>query len=108
MVLRELLPQIQKLVKSYGETTPLTFSMDLIKLVEFLHLFSQKIGAAIITLHQNQFIVAAHGQISTTKIKQTAESEHWRIETATIAACFQTWNPNKPFEALTHSVSLLY
>ena len=100
--------QLQKLVKSYGETTPLTFSMDLIKLVEFLHLFSQKIGAAIITLHQNQFIVAAHGQISTTKIKQTAESEHWRIETATIAACFQTWNPNKPFEALTHSVSLLY
>ena len=99
--------QLQKLVKNYGEQTPLTFTMDLVKLVDFLHLFTQNIQADIITLHQGQIIVASNGQISTTKTKSAEEPEHWRLELASRVICYQMWNTNKPFESLTHSVSLL-
>lgn len=94
--------QLQKLVKNYGELTALTFSMDLIKFVEFLHTFTKKTASNIVTLHQNQIIVAVNGQISTKKVVEESEPAHWRLKLASSAVCYQTWNPNKPFEALTH------
>lgn len=99
--------QLQKLIKNYGEQIPLTFTMDLIKFVDFLHTFTQNCKANIVTLHQNQMIVAVNGQISSTKINTGEEPDHWRLELASRAVCYQMWNVNKPFEALTHTVSLL-
>jgi len=93
--------QLQTLVKKYGEPTALSFTMDLVKLVDFLHIFTARTQASIVTLHQNQIIVAANGQISTTKLTG-AEPKHWRLDFASQAVCYQTWNPLKPFEALTY------
>lgn len=96
--------QLQKLVKQYGYTTPLVFSMNLPQLVEFLHHFSQQVKANIVTMHQNQILVAVNGAISTTKLEATNdEPEHWRLAMASQAVCYQTWNPHKSFEALTHA-----
>ncbi len=93
--------QLQALVKNYGEPTALSFTMDLVKLVDFLHLFTAKVATSIVTLHQNQIIVAVDGKISTTKLTG-AEPKHWRLNFASQAVCYLTWNPLKTFEALTH------
>jgi len=98
--------QLQKLVKHYGEVSSLQYSMDLLQLVEFLHVFSQKIQADIVTLHEKQLIVASHGAISTTKV-DFSDKKHWRNELASIAVCYQVWNPHKPLESLTQAVHLL-
>ncbi len=95
--------QLQKLIKNYGDTTPLAYSMDLVKLVESLQKFTSHTMADIVTLHLDQIIVASGGKVSTTKlIKPVDESTKWRLTTASHAACYQTWNPKKPFESLSH------
>ncbi len=101
--------QLQKLISGSGSQTPLTFTMDLVKLVEFLHTFTTLHPCAIVTLHQNQFVVATKGMVSTTKIKNNDPDNPtpWRNHFATKAACFQTWNPEKTFESLTHTAFIV-
>ncbi len=96
--------QLQKLIKNLSIAQALTFSMDLVKLVDFLKNFTQQNNADIITLHQNQLIVASSGRISTTKLKLSEEPQHWRADVASLAACYQTWYPNQAFEACTEAV----
>lgn len=96
--------QLQKLIKNTDSSQPLQFSMSLVQLVEFLHDLTLQHPAGIITLHQNQLVAAVNGSISTTKLPvDETEPPHWRLQTATLAACHQTWNPIKPFEALAHT-----
>lgn len=100
--------QLQKLAKNIGWSDPITFTMDLTKLVDVMSEFTKKYSASIVTLHQSQFVVAYGGQVSTTKSGQNIdEPESWRNAFATHAAVYQTWYPNKPFEALTHCAYLL-
>lgn len=95
--------QLQKLLKNYGYPVPLSYTMELMQLVEYLHTLSKNISCSIVTLHNNQYFVAHRGQIITTKINSKDEPKIWRLNTATAAACYQTWNPTKPLEALTHA-----
>ncbi len=95
--------QLQKLVKQIGHPMPLVSSIDLPRLVSFMHNLSTEYPTAFVTLHQNQLICAANGSVSTTKLNQDAEPKHWRLPLSTFVAGYQTWNPTKPFEALTHS-----
>ena len=104
--------QLQKLAKNYGETTPLVFSMDLVKLVEYLQNFTAKTEADIVTLHLNQLIVTSNGKVSTTKLDNSGQITdirelQWRLNTASIAACYQTWYPQQSFEALRHTAYLV-
>ena len=96
--------QLQKLLKNYSYLYPLNFSMELAQLVEYLHVLSKKIKCSLVTLHNNQYIVAHNGTIVTTKIASDTEPKIWRLSTAVAASCYQTWNPTKPLEALTQAV----
>ena len=98
--------QLQKLSRNYGESEALLFSMDLVQLTTFLHQFTQKTKASVVTIHQNQLVVAVNGVISTTKLQPPREKQ-WRTRYASLAACYQTWNPHKSFEALTQAAYLL-
>jgi ADP-dependent NAD(P)H-hydrate dehydratase / NAD(P)H-hydrate epimerase len=99
------LAQLQKLLKESGETAAITFTMDLVKLVEVLNELTTKYSVNIVTFHQGQFVVASKGKVSTTKHKTSNEEpKHWRTKLATTTACYLIWNPTKPFEALTYSV----
>ncbi len=102
--------ELQKLVKNSGETVAITASMDLVQLVEFLHNFSYKHPMHIVTYWQGQLIAAVGGTVSTTKITTDSKSHEppfWRTTLASLSACYLTWNPNKPLEALTHSAYIL-
>lgn len=98
--------QLQHLFQRLNWPEPLTFNMGLVKLAEQLHKFSKKYPATVLTHHEGSFIVAAEGRVSTTPSVHD-EEKSWRVKAASTAACYQTWNPNKPFESLTHSAYLL-
>ncbi|MBP9738357.1 hypothetical protein KBD20_01575 [Candidatus Saccharibacteria bacterium] len=100
--------QLQTLIRNSDIPTPISFTMDLVKLVDLLHEITTKYSCSIVTLHQSQFIVASGGKVSTTKTQVSDdEPAHWRNPFATHAACFLTWYPSQPFEALTHCAHLM-
>ena len=83
---------------------PHAFTSDLgvVRLVELLHEFTSQHAVHIITRHQNQFLVAVNGQVSTTP--DGSEQKNWRVGTASHAAVWWLQNPGQPFEALTTAV----
>jgi NAD(P)H-hydrate repair Nnr-like enzyme with NAD(P)H-hydrate dehydratase domain len=76
-----------------------TSEMDLVQLVDALHEFTKRFTLSIITRHQNQFVVATAGQVSTTKLRE--EQPIWRLRTAATASVWWIQNPSKTFEAFT-------
>lgn len=93
--------QLQKLAKNAGWLQAFTSGMDLLRLVDNLHNFTDQYATAVIVEHLDNSIVAVSGQISTTK-----GTEHTTAVTA--AARVAVWwlqNPTKVFEALTISLA---
>jgi hypothetical protein len=99
------LSQLQRLGTAAKSPTPISFSMDLMHLVEWLHDFSLKHEPYIIVKHLNHILVAANGQISSTETK--TELSIWRVSAAAHASVWWLQNPAKPFEALTVAARLL-
>lgn len=100
--------QLQKLVKNINFDQPIIFNMDLTKLVDLMSNLSKSYNCSFVTLHQNQFLVAHDGKLSTTKrATEPTDAVSWRNSFATHAAVYQTWYPNKPFESLTNCAFLL-
>lgn len=94
--------QLQKLAQSCGFIRPFTFGMDLLQLIEALHLFTREHGFYIVIKHLEQIAVAGKGQVSTTKLP--GEQQIWRIPAAAHASVWWLQNPAKPFEAFTTAV----
>jgi len=91
--------QLQKLAMNANFTKAFTFGMDLIRLVDTLHEFTETFSPNIITKHHDTIFVAASGQVSSTKLE--TEMKIWRVKTAASASVWWLQNPSKPFEALT-------
>jgi hypothetical protein len=93
------LSQLQRLAIATKYTEAITFSMDMLRLTEWLHHFTKTHPFFIITEHNDVMLVAVDGEVSTTK---TAENTPiWRVRTAARASVWWLQNPGKPFEALT-------
>ncbi|HEU5187743.1 MAG TPA: hypothetical protein VFT87_04550 [Candidatus Saccharimonadales bacterium] len=96
------LSQLQRLATAAKTSTPIRFSMDLMHLVEWLHHFTTNHKLYIIVKHLDNIVVAAAGQVSSTKNNDTKEL--WRVRTAAAASVWWMQHPNKEFEALTASL----
>ncbi len=94
--------QLQKLGTAARFDTAFRLGMDLLHLVEGLHDFTKLHKVKLVVKHNDQLIVAANGQVSTTHLK--ADIPVWRVKTAAQAATWWLQNPAKPFEALTSAV----
>ncbi len=82
----------------------LSFSMQLMQLVETLHKFTITYPIGLVTFHQNQLIIAKGGEVVTQEFDDPMMI--WRGTTATRAACYLLWEPKKPLEAITASILL--
>lgn len=90
--------QLQKLAKQARFTQAFTSDMDLLRLVDQLHIFTEQQAASILVEHLDNAVVAVSGQVSTTKGTIDA------VETAAAqAAVWWLQNSGKPFEAITTS-----
>ncbi|HEY8999267.1 MAG TPA: hypothetical protein VIM53_03025 [Candidatus Saccharimonadales bacterium] len=96
------LSQLQRLGIAAKVHTPITFGMDLLRLVAWLHDFTLTHKPFIITKHLDTIFVAVDGQVSTTKL--AGDLAVWRVKTAAHAAVWWLQNPTKPFESLTTAV----
>lgn len=94
--------QLQRLAQAARTTQAITFSMDLLHIVEWLHQFTRTYKMALIVKHLDQILVALDGQVSTTKINN--DQKIWRARTAATASVWWLQHPNKPFEALTAAI----
>ena len=94
--------QLQKLGTQAKFTTAFTFDMDLLRLVDALHEFTDLHPVNIIVKQLDTILVACQGQVSTTKL--AAERQIWRVSTAAAAATWWLQNSGKTFEALTTSL----
>lgn len=95
------LSQLQRLAVAAKSPQPVTFSMDLLHLVAWLHEFTLTHQPHIIVKHHDQLCVAVDGQVSTTRLAQ--DQSIWRLQTATAAAVWWMQNQAQPFRGLTAS-----
>lgn len=93
--------QLQKVFQSVYYPRIISFSMQLMQLVETLHKFTITYPLTIVTFHQTQLIVARDGQVVTHEFDQPMAI--WRGITAARAATYLLWNPSKPLEAVATS-----
>ncbi len=96
------LSQLQRLGTAAKFTTPISFSMDLLHLAEWLHEFTTQHKPFIIVKHLDHLLVAAEGRVSSTKL--AAEMPIWRVLVAAQASVWWLQNPGQPFKALTTAV----
>lgn len=95
--------QLQKIFQSVYYPRILSFSMQLMQLVDALHKFTITYPCAIVTFHQNQLVVAHGGNVVSQEFNEPMSI--WRGSTATRAACYLLWTPTKPLEALAASIA---
>ncbi len=97
------LAQLQRLGTAAKAPIAVRYQMDLLQLVDWLHLFTLSHAPYLIVKHLDTVFVAVSGQVSTTRLP--ADIPIWRLKTAAHASVWWLQNPSKPFEALTAAVA---
>lgn len=95
--------QLQKLFQHVYYPKVLTFSMQLLQLIETLHKFTITYPSLILTLHNETLLVAHDGNVITQNWQNPMAI--WRGSVATSAAAYWLWTPDKPLEAISASLS---
>lgn len=94
--------QLQKIFTKVYYPKVLTFSMQLVQLVEALHKFTITYPVTIATYHQEQIVIASAGQVTTMPWQHPMAI--WRGIVATDMATYWLWNPKKPLQSATASL----
>jgi hypothetical protein len=94
--------QLQKLFMQAHFPHAVTSTMDRVRLVQALHLFTLQHQAYVMLSHDGQIFVAVEGRISSTPYKKGSEPSPSRL--AATAAVWWLQQQAKPYEALTTSV----
>lgn len=96
--------QVQKLFQGVYYPKILTFSMQLMQLVEALHKFTVTYPCTIMTLHQDTMIIASGGEVVTQEWGNPMAI--WRGSVATRAACYWLWSPDMSYQSSAASVAI--
>lgn len=90
------MPQLQKLLRTLYYPKVVTLSMPTNQLIETLHKFTLSYELSIVTFHNNQIVVAQHGEVVTEDIKDTEWTQItlWGGALAVQEAVLKLWNPN--------------
>lgn len=98
--------QLQKLFRAVYYPRMIMLSQPLIPLVETLHKFTLTYPATILTFHQENILVASHGEVISTPIADTDYSpiSLWSGQLAGRIAALNLFNPGKPLEATTAAI----
>lgn len=94
--------QLQKLFQAVYYPKVLTFSMQLMQLVEAVHKFTVTYPITLAVLHKDTVVVASGGQVTTTP--WDSPMLIWRGTTAARAAVYWAWNPSQPLQLITASL----
>lgn len=93
--------QLQKLLQTVYYPKILSFSMQLMQLVDIVHKFTMTYPVTIVTFHQSQLVIAHDGEVVTQEFDEPMAI--WRGITATAAASYLLWTPKQPLHAIAAS-----
>ncbi len=95
--------QLQKLFRALYYPKMLLLSMPLLTVAEVLHKFTLSYPLTIITFTNEHLLVAHHGKIAVTDIKNTPYTplSLWQGQLACQIVAANFWNPNNTFKATT-------
>ena len=94
--------QVQKLLTSVYYPKMLTFSMQLLQLVDVLHKFTITYPTVVVTLHKDNLVIAHGGHVVT---QQWANPMLlWRGEAAAHIASWYLWSPRQPLHAAATAI----
>lgn len=101
------LAQVQKIFRAVYYPKIILLSMPLIPVVEALHKFTLSYPCTILTLHQDQILVANSGKVIATPIKNTTYTpiSLWSGELASKIAANNIFSKGQPLEATVFSIS---
>ena len=90
------MPQLQKMLRTLYYPKVITLSMPTNQLIESLHKFTVSYDLSLTTFHNNQIIVAQHGEVVSEEIKDTEWTPItlWGGNLAVYEAVLKLWNPN--------------
>ncbi len=90
------MPQLQKALRTLYYPKVVTLSMPTNQLIETLHKFTLSYELSIVTFHNDQIIVAQHGEVVTEDIKDTEWTAItlWGGALAIHEAVLKLWNQN--------------
>jgi hypothetical protein len=97
------LSQLQRLGIAAKFTKSVSFGMDLLHLIEWLHEFTLEYRPSVVVKHSENILVAVDGQVSSTHLP--GEEKVWRVKTAAKAGVWWLQQNNKPFEAITTAIA---
>lgn len=103
--------QLQKIFTSIFYPKILTFSMNMANFTQALHKFSLSYQVQIITLHDDNFVIAENGEVFSTPLNsplnrgKISPLKIWSGELPTKIAVWQIWNPGKRSKSSITSVS---
>lgn len=97
--------QLQKLLRTVYYPKVVTFSMQLVNLVEVLHKFTITYPVGVMSFHQEHLIAASGGEVVTMKLSDTKYSPLtlWSGEVAVRTAGYWMWNPENALGAMATS-----
>ena len=94
--------QLQKIFQAVYYPKVLTFSMQLVQLVEAMHKFTITYPVTIAVLHKDYLVIAHNGQVVTTEWGNPMAI--WRGDVASKIAAYWLWNSAKPLEAAATAI----
>jgi len=94
--------QLQKMFQAVYYPKVLTFSMQLVQLIEAVHKFTITYPVTIAVLHKDYLVIAHDGQVVSTEWGNPMAI--WRGDVASKVAAYWLWNPTKPLEAAATAI----
>ena len=101
LVIMASVVQLQKLLKAVYYPRMLLLTQSLVQIAETLHKFTLSYPVAIVTLHNNQMMVAKNGEVAVTPLENTGYSPLtlWSGELAAKIMAYNLYNPNNLMRA---------
>lgn len=106
IILVASMAQLQKVFRAAYYPKMILLSQPLIPTIETLHKFTLTYPLTLLTFHQEQILVASHGEITSTPITDTKYSpiSLWSGELASNIIAINAYNPNQPLAATTAAI----
>lgn len=92
------MPQLQKYVIGAKVSQAFIHNLELLRMVEKLHEFTNIFKAYVVTQHKDQIFCASSGKVVTTKLAK--EPEDWATKLATSASVWWMQSQSKPLQAI--------
>lgn len=98
--------QLQKIFRAVYYPKMIMLSQPLIPVIETLHKFTLTYPTTILTFHQDNILVATHGDVTSTHIVDTEYSpiSLWSGQLAARITALNLYNPHKTLEATTAAI----